>query len=101
MALVVELYASGNRFRSVGVKLGTIKVVIRRLGDRSLGIELWTKGVNIRPSGVDFRPLRVTLRFQVDFGHQNSILALYLLEEHFGHKNSILGFFDQILGSGG
>ena len=57
-------------FRSLRVELGTMRVVIRRLGDRSLGIELGTMGVNIRPSGVDFRSLRVTLRFlEVDFGH--------------------------------
>ena len=42
---------------------GTIRVAIRRLGDRSLGIELGTMGLNIRLSAVDFRPLRVTLRF--------------------------------------
>ena len=41
-----------------------------RLGDMSLEIELGTMGVNIRPSGVGYRPLRVTLRFlEVDFGH--------------------------------
>ena len=50
--------------------MGSVRVVIRRLGDRSLGIELGTSGANIRPSGVDFRPLRVTLGFlEVDFGH--------------------------------
>ena len=89
-------------FRSLGVELGTMRVVIRRLGDRSLGIELGTMGVIIRPSEVDFRPRRVNLRFlKVDFGQKNSILGLYLLEEDFGHKNSILGLCDRILGSGG